>query len=125
MNGNLSIWLIFALGIIIGGILFSKDFRQKFFTGFRKFLAGVGRSNIGRSMGRTSRPRIEPRIEPRNTYEPAPRTKPKPKVIDCPACDGTGVVKEKLTPLMQGAPGAKEKWITCGTCEGSGRVYEK
>jgi len=120
-----SIWLVFVLGIIVGGVLFSKDFRQKFFTGFRKFLAGVGRSNMGRSMSGASRPRTETRntLAQRNAYEPAPKTKP--KIIDCPTCDGTGVVEEKLAPLMKGAPGTREKWITCGTCEGSGRVYEK
>ncbi len=116
-----SIWLIFALGIIIGGILFSKDFRQKFFTGFRKFLAGIGKSNMGRSI---SGPR-QRRIDTRNTYEPAPRTKPKPKIIDCPICDGIGQVEKEQIPLVKDGIGVKEEWITCGTCDGSGRVYEK
>lgn len=31
-----------AIGILIGGILFNKDFRYKFFRGFRKFLGQVG-----------------------------------------------------------------------------------
>lgn len=114
--------IIFALGIIVGGVLFSRDFRQKFFPAFRKFLSGIGRGS-----NRTYRTRIESRnaSRQRNEYEPAPRPTPKPRIIDCPTCDGIGKVQKELPPLMKGAPGVQEKWVTCPTCEGSGRVYEK
>ena len=128
MTGGLGVYLVFILGIIVGGILFSKDFREKFFRRFRRFLAGVGK-------GRTSGTRTEPRSTPRhlrdqappqeNEYEPAPRSVPKPKIIDCPICNGVGKVQGELPPLMKGGIGIQEKWVTCPTCEGSGRVYEK
>lgn len=117
--GNLSIWLVFILGIIVGGVLFSKDFRQRFFTGFRRFLSGVGKSS-----GKT-RASSRSIYKQRNEYEPAPKYTPKPKVIDCPTCDGIGKVEEELPPLMKEAPGIREKWVTCPTCEGSGKVYAK
>jgi len=128
MTGDLGIYLVFILGIIVGGVLFSKDFREKFFKGFRKFLAGVGKSNMGRTR---AEPRSAPRylrdqIPPqRNEHEPAPGRVPKPKIIDCPTCEGVGKVQGELPPLMKGGIGIQEKWVTCPTCEGSGRVYAK
>ena len=120
--GNLSIWLIFVLGIIVGGVLFSKDFREKFFRGFRRFLSGVGKGNISRA---SSGARIETRSAPRqrNEYEPAPKAKP--KIIACPTCDGVGKVQKELPPIMKGGIGVQEKWVICPDCEGSGRVFEK
>ena len=75
MSGGLGIYLVFVLGIIVGGVLFSKDFREKFFRGFRRFLAGVGKSGMGRT---SSRIRTESRnvLRQRNEYEPAPELMP-------------------------------------------------
>ena len=129
--GNLNIWLVFILGIIVGGVLFSKDFRQKFFRGFRRFLSGVGKSSGRGSGSQAKEPRNVPKYlrdktpPQRDKYTPAPRNVPKPRIIDCPTCDGIGAIEEELPPLMKGAPGAQKRWTTCPICEGSGRVYEK
>jgi hypothetical protein len=131
MTGDMGIYIVFILGIIVGGVLFNKDFRQKFFTGLRKFLGQIGggakHMNDQYSRTRSYRTRTEPMRSPtpRDEYNPAPRTIPKPKIIDCPTCNGIGKVQEELPSLMKGALGTQERWITCPTCEGSGRVYEQ
>ena len=43
MTSNLGIYVVFALGVLLGGLLFNKDFRYKFFKGFRKFLGQISR----------------------------------------------------------------------------------
>ena len=128
MTGNLGTYIIFALGILVGGLLFNKDFRYKFFTGFRKFLGGVskGAQDMNRRTGMGGGYRKE---QPQRRQE----LKEKPDVQHiykeihirkvCPTCDGSGRVYEKVSKLMEGAPGYKPRAITCPECEGEGKVW--
>lgn len=129
MGSNLTIWLVFILGIIVGGVLFSKDFRQKFFTGFRKFLSGVGKTNLNPNNRKTNQNQNQnqnPSNSGQNTQgnivinvNPANTSVGK----DCPTCKGSGKVVETPNPLMKNAPGYFPKPIICPTCKGSGKVW--
>lgn len=35
--------IILAIGFLFGGLVFSKDFRVKFFKGFRSFISNIGK----------------------------------------------------------------------------------
>ena len=127
MTGDLGTYIVFALGILVGGILFNKDFRQKFFRGFRGFL-----SQIGRGAREQNRLYGGGRREPSRRESSAPaRDKPEVQHIykqvhtsrTCETCQGSGRVFEKPSPLQEGAPGFKPKVIDCPDCGGEGRRW--
>lgn len=127
MTGDLGTYIVFALGILVGGILFNKDFRYKFFKGLRGFIGQLGRG--AREYNR--RYEGKPRTEVRDQAQP---TNSRPEVQHvykrvheskvCPACEGSGRVYEKGSPLQEGALGFKPKAITCPECQGEGRVWD-
>ena len=127
MTGDLGIYIIFALGVLVGGILFNKDFRQKFFKGLREFLG-----QIGQGAKEQNRLYNEGRREP-SRRESSASTREKPEVQHiykqvhtskvCETCQGSGRVYEKASPLQEGAPGFKPRAITCPECEGEGKVW--
>ncbi len=117
--------VVFALGILVGGILFSPDFRVKFFKGLRHFLAGIGqgarRTNdqySGRSSSCKSKETPSDKPEVQHIY----RQVHTPRV--CPMCEGRKTVPAKTIPLQEGAPGYKLRMVTCPICEGEGKVWD-
>lgn len=128
MSGDLGTYIVFVLGILVGAILFNKEFRTKFFEGLRRFLGQIGRGAREQNRRYTKEQRSELR---RESAAPA-REKPEVQHIYkrvheskvCPACQGSGRVYEKASPLQEGAPGFKPKAITCPDCEGEGRVWD-
>ena len=109
--------LILFLGILLGGILFNKTFRVKFFKGLRHFLAGLSRGaqqQGDRSKGKVTR-NPHPDVEHRYIHTHHP--------IKCTNCDGTGRVEKKL-PAMIDENLIKERTMECPECEGTGKVYD-
>ena len=129
MSSDLGTWIVFVLGIIVGGVLFSKDFRIKFFRSIREFLgqisAGAREMNrrqsgsTGRSGRRENCQGQDGRI---NHIQHIYKRTHHPKV--CPTCGGSKRVYEKVNPLQAGAPGFKPKALDCPTCDGEGRIWD-
>ena len=126
MTGDIGTYIVFALGILVGGILFSKDFRQKFFKSFRKFLGSVSKGAQDMNK-RTS----DYGSNKKQEYKKLPKEKPEVQHIykevhqrvACSVCQGSGRVYEKVGSLQKGAPGCKPRIITCPECEGEGKVW--
>jgi hypothetical protein len=121
---ELGTYIVFGLGILIGAIGANKDFRVKFFKGFRKFLGGVGKSthNLDRQYGqgkvvsgKTQKQKEEPLVQ--HVYREVHQR------ITCPVCGGSGRVYEKVSKLQEGALGYKPEAIDCPECKGEGRVW--
>jgi len=126
MTVDIGTYVIFALGVLVGGILFNKDFRYKFFTSFRKFLGGVSRGaqDMNRRTGvYGGRARQEHREPPKEKPEVQHIYKEVHQRVTCPMCQGSGRVYEKVSKLQEGAPGHKPRAITCPECEGEGKVW--
>ena len=129
MTGDLGTYIVFGLGILVGGILFNKDFRQKFFKGFRKFLGGVGRgaqdlnTKHGKKSYRVKRDEAGHIVEVKEKPEVQHIYKEVHQRVVCPVCQGSGRVYEKVSKLQEGAPGFKPRVITCPECEGEGKVW--
>jgi hypothetical protein len=73
---DIGTWLVLLLGIILGGVLFSATFRDRFMRQLRKFFMGVseGADNLNRHYdGRGPKPRKE---------EPKPEAKKKRNAAD-------------------------------------------
>ena len=129
MTGDLGTYIIFGLGVLVGGLLFNKDFRYKFFTGFRKFLGGISKGAQDMNMRAGSGGGNYRREQPRHREE----VKEKPDVQHvykevhqrkvCPICEGSGRVYEKVSKLQEGAPGYKPRAIMCPGCEGEGKIW--
>ena len=130
MTGDLGIYIVFALGILVGGLLFNKDFRQKFFKEFRKFLGQVGRgtrdpnAQYEKKSYRVKRDESGRIIEVKEKPEVQHVYKEVHQRIICPVCQGSGRVYEKMGKLQEGAPGFKPRTITCPECEGEGKVWD-
>ncbi len=131
MTGNTGAYIVFLLGILVGMILGNKDFRVKFFKGFRHFLAGVGKGareynqkyTGGKQEVRTTFKEPEDRRERdernvRHIYKQVHVAK------KCPTCDGERFVFKKHNPLQEGALGFKPEAIECPTCGGEGKVWD-
>ena len=125
MTGDLGTYIVFALGILVGGLLFNRDFRQKFFVGFRKFLGQVGRG--AQDMNKRCSGRTEARREHKEPVREKPEVQHVYREVHqrvvCPVCQGSGRVYEKVSKLQEGAPGFKPRAITCPECEGEGKVW--
>lgn len=125
MTGDLGIYIVFALGVLVGLILGNKDFRYKFFKGLRKFLGNVGRGadNLNRTYTRQEgkkreyTPLLNKQSEVRHIYKQIHTQE------TCPTCVGSGKVYEKTIPLKEGAIGYKPEAITCPQCGGEGRIW--
>ena len=54
MNLTLAHWIMYALGVLTGGLIWSPTFRVKFFKGLRKFLAQIskGAEDMNRKAGK-------------------------------------------------------------------------
>jgi DnaJ-class molecular chaperone len=127
MTGDIGTYIVFGLGVLVGLILGNKEFRYKFFKGFRSFLGGVGKGaqNLNRSYGGrggyTQRPQYrEPSREEPNVQHVYKEVHTR---VTCPVCQGTGMAYEKVSPLQEGAPGYKPKAIECPKCGGEGKVW--
>ena len=121
---SLQTWLIFGLGIFLGMLLANKDFRVKFFKGFRGFLAQLNkgaRVANRQATGQSNNPQVvtsqTPEKEIQHVYKQVHTSKP------CPLCKGSGKVIEKVSPLIVGAPGLVPKPITCPNCNGEGVIW--
>jgi len=127
MSGNLGIYVVFLLGILVGVILGNKDFRYKFFKGLRGFIGQLGRGarayskrhgggNAGGDVAHRDIELAKPKIE--HVYRRTHSSKP------CPTCKESGRVFEKVSLLREGAIGLKPTSITCPTCSGEGRIWD-
>ena len=130
MTGNLGTYIVFVLGILVGGILFNKEFRVKFFKGLRGFIGQLGRG--AREYNRKYEE--QPRDYRRETDNIRREVSSQPEVQHvykrvhnstvCSVCQGSGKVYEKASPLQKGAPGFEPKAIDCPECKGEGRVWD-
>ncbi len=126
MSGSLGIWIIFILGIIVGGVFFSKEFRTKFFTGLKKFLSGVSKTNLNtRNKEREQKPPIQREYEQKGEHIYVHHIEEKEKIFVCPTCKGSGQVYENVPNIIKGAPGFNQRIQECPTCKGSGKVYQE
>jgi len=120
----LGLLAVFGFGILVGGILFNKDLRQKFQRNLDKY-------RLGRKGSKQSRPPIhtdyrkQPPPKIHTDYTPPPRQNinvninppdpNKPRPITCPRCKGTGLITKR------GWLGTSSE--TCPNCEGSKVIY--
>jgi len=129
MTGDMGTYVVFLLGVLVGGIIANKDFRYKFFKGLRKFLAQLssGARNYSErySEGRDRQTR-EPTRARAQTRE-APEVQHIYKQVhtrkECSTCEGSGRVYEKASKLQEGAPGFKPTAIDCPDCDGEGQIW--
>lgn len=114
--------VVFFLGVLVGGIIFSPTFRVKFFKGLRKFLTGLGqgaRNYSARQQGSKIRTRTEQDYHPEVKH----RYTQTHHLINCENCDGSGRIPRKLPPMVD-ASLIKNKTDECPDCEGTGKVYD-
>jgi len=100
---------------LLGAITANKDFRRKFFVGFRKFLGGIG-SGQRRSEKRQDQRKLHP-------DEVKYRYIADHHLVKCPRCGGTGKIPKKMPKLLDEKLWGKQTQ-ECPDCEGEGRVWD-
>lgn len=131
MTSDIGIYLIFTFGILAGAILSNKEFRVKFFKGFRKFLGQIGQSadRVNKGYSSESDPSYHHRKENKEKEKEDRRNirhvyEVKHKRVECSTCNGSGRVMKKVSPLMEGALGYRKETFICPECKGEKYVFD-
>jgi len=107
--------IILVLGIFLGLLIGNKDFRDKFFVGFRKFLGGI---NTGQRRSERGQAQKSPHPdEVRHRYIADHH------LVKCPRCGGSGRVP-KAMPKLLSKKLFGEQTEECPDCEGTGKIYD-
>jgi len=118
---DLKLLIILALGILLGAIIANKDFRRKFFIGFRKFLVQIGQgarsysAQQQKGRGESQRKPYPDEVKHRYIQEH--------KLVKCPRCGGTGRIPKKMPKLLDEKLWG-EQTEECPNCRGTGKVYD-
>jgi len=123
MSGNTLLYVIFALGVIVGGIIFSATFRVKFFKGLRKFIGqlGSGAKKQNKHYQQDEQPNKKAESIDSGRVQHIYKRTHTSRI--CETCKGSGRVYKKASPLIEGAIGYKPKVIDCPDCNGEGIIY--
>ncbi len=125
--GDFSHWLSFAVGVLVGGIVASRDFRQKFFKGLREFLAQINRGARAQNKIATGR-NPHGTIDKQHYENTRPQSQHKNDIhihihpsdvaenglVKCSRCNGTGKIQTHPN---------SNNYTQCLDCEGTGKVY--